>query len=127
MSGLTLVPAQVCAWLCGPPQGPSTPFATPELIVYDTLRVVAIAAATGAAVAAVLMVMRPAGVAGQRIRVLASMGLLVAALTVEVEHFGDYANWRLIVILVSSMAMAWGNYAALRYERPPEQTWRGQT
>jgi hypothetical protein len=37
----------------------------------------------------------------------------------EVEHLGDYANWRLYVGLIASVSSAWGSWAYFKYENPP--------
>lgn len=120
MSATTTSPTGICPWLCGPPQGPSTPFGNPELVVYDSLRVVCITAAVIIVGVAVFVVARRGRPIGQKVRYAASAGLAVIPVSVEIEHFGDYANWRLITALVALMAMAWGNYAGVRYEGPTQ-------
>lgn len=113
-----------CAWLCGPPQGPSTPFATPELAVLDALRVVAIAAAAAVLLSTVLLLIRHrTRTPGQRARFIASAGLALVAASVEYEHLGDLGNWRLIIGLMSLMALAWGNWSALLMESPTLPRW----
>lgn len=112
-----------CAWLCGPPQGPSTPFATPELAVLDSLRMVCFASAAVALAFTVVMVVRNVCTSGQRVRFIATAGLIVYAALTELEHLGDLANIRLIIGLMSLMALAWGNFSALRLETPTQPHW----
>lgn len=111
-----------CAWLCGPPPGPSTPFATPGLAVLDSVRVAAWVAAAVAVGLTVLLVRR-ACTAGQIVRFTASAGLAVVAADVEVEHLGDLGNWRLIVGFMSLAALAWGNWSAYAMESPAQPRW----
>jgi hypothetical protein len=128
MPGLTMAPTMVpvsCAWLCGPPQGPSDPFGSPALIVYDTMRLICIALATIAVLLTGVYLLRRPTVPGQQARFLTSAGFAIVAVSVEVEHFGDYANWRLILVFICSAGAAWGNYSALRMESPPTPGWHG--
>jgi hypothetical protein len=127
MRGLTLADpaaAPACSWLCGPPQGPSTPFGAPRLVVFDSLRVICVVAAVVAAALAVA-ILRRRMVPGQRSRFLALTGFSAVVIGVEIEHLGDDANWRLIVAIASTLAAAWGNYSAYRMEAPAKSDWRG--
>lgn len=110
-------------WFGTPPQGPSDPFGNPTLVVYDSMRVSCIAAVAVSTVFALVLVLRRPGTVGQRIRLASQTGFAIAAATIEIEHFGDYANMRLIFILLVSVAAAWGNYLGVRYEAPPSPTW----
>lgn len=111
-----------CAWLCGPPSGPSTPFGTPGLDVLDSLRVAVMVAAAVAVVLTVVLVRR-ACTAGQIVRFTSSAGLAVVAAATEVEHLGDDGNWRLIVAFMSLTALAWGNWSAFAMEAPAQPHW----
>lgn len=104
-------------WFGGPPEGPSDPFGGPALVVYDTMRVLSLTAVAVSIVFAIVLIARPYSAVGQRIRFVSQAGLAVIAASVEIEHFGDYANFRLIFVLLVTVAAAWGNFLAVRYEK----------
>lgn len=99
------------------PQGPDTPFAWPNLLFIDILRVVvcvaAIATILGTPV--VLTIMKTLG---QRVRIIGCTGLTIVAALTEYHHIGDYTNWRFALNLICSIAVLWGYWSALRYESP---------
>lgn len=119
--------AEACPWLCEPPTGPSHPFGDSALIVFDTLRIVCFVSAAVALVLTVIIVAGGARATGQKVRFVAFLGLGLVAVLTEVEHFGDYANLRLVVATASLMSMAWGCYAAIRFESPAKPRWHGKT
>lgn len=107
-------------WLCRTPTGPSQPFSG-DVIFYDLLRIVTVAAIAVTVVFSLyLVVTRRTGAIGQAVRFLGASGLAIYAAAGTVEHFGDAANWRLIILVPSTLAMAWGVYAAVFLERPAQ-------
>ena len=47
------------------------------------------------------------------------MGVLsIITASVEIEHLGDYANWRLGVAFFAVAAAAWGYWSFTMYELP---------
>lgn len=101
------------------PEGPGTPFGTPGLIVIDSLRLLVIV------LGLVNLVLKPwlfrrCCAPGQFAR-FATIGMLaVVAMSIEVEHLGDFANWRLFFLLVAMIVNTWANYSFLRYEEPSQ-------
>lgn len=101
------------------PLGPGTPFGTPALIVFDCLRLAVIV------LGLVNLGLKPwlfrrCAAPGQMAR-MAALGMLsVVAMTIEIEHLGDYPNWRLFFALVAMIVNTWGNYSFLRYEAPSQ-------
>jgi hypothetical protein len=106
-------------WFGPPPTGPNTPFGDPILDVFDSLRLLCFIASAVAVVFAVVLIARERGAVGQRTRLVASTLLVIGAAMTEAYRFGDYANLRLVVAVIASMALAWGNYLGIRYECPP--------
>lgn len=111
-------------WLSGfqvpiAPDGPGTPFGSPILCVIDSLRLIVLI------LGLLNLCMKPwlfhrCKTPGQMVR-FACLGLLaVVAMTVELEHLGDTANWRLFLVLVAMIMNTWGNYSFLRYEIPTQ-------
>lgn len=101
------------------PEGPGTPFATPGLIFIDSLRVLVVVLV----IACLCMkpwMFKKACTPGQIIRFIVIAMLSVVGMTIELEHIGDYANWRLFFVLVAMILNTWGNYSFLRYETPGE-------
>lgn len=119
--------AEACPWLCEPPLGPSRPFGDAALIVFDTLRIVCFVSAAAALVLTTIIVFRSDRATGQKVRFLSFLGLGLVAVLTEVEHFGDYANLRLVIATASLMSMAWGCYSAIRFESPAKPNWHGKT
>jgi hypothetical protein len=106
-------------WFGPPPTGPGVPFGNPSLCVFDSLRVLCFVAGAAGIVFAYMLIRRPNGAIGQRIRLLSEIGLIVYAMITEFWRFGDYANLRLVLAVVVTVAAAGGNYLGLRYENPP--------
>jgi hypothetical protein len=101
------------------PDGPSTPFATPGLIVLDSIRVIVILVSLAYAVTVPTIAYRADGAIGQSLRHLGSSLLALGAAGTEFEHLGDYANYRLALFFAAAVFMGWGLYAMFKYEDPP--------
>jgi hypothetical protein len=111
-------------WFGGPPQGPSIPFGNVTLAVFDSMRLICLALVAVSVALAVVLIVRRCGAVGQRIRLVSQAGLAVLVASIEVEHFGDYANLRLVAVLLVTLGAAWGNYLGVRYEAPAQPDWR---
>lgn len=101
------------------PEGPRTPFGAPDLSVYDSLRVV-IFALTTFTIITTFIIIKNSVTLGQVSRIVGATGLCIVSSLTELNHLGDYANWRLGLNLVFSVAISWGYWAAVRYELPSE-------
>jgi hypothetical protein len=101
------------------PEGPGTPFGTPGLIVFDSLRVLVFVLGL-LNLALKPWLFRRCDAPGQVARIAALGMLSVVGMSVELEHLGDYANWRLFFVLVAMVINTWGNYSLLRYEAPAQ-------
>jgi hypothetical protein len=88
-----------------------------DLIVYDTVRVIVVVAALVALVLTPWAV-RHAKAAGQRIRLSTMAAACVVISSIEIEHFGDDANWRLGVSVAVNIMTVWGLVTFLRREEP---------
>jgi hypothetical protein len=106
-------------WFGPPPTGPGAPFGNPSLIVFDSLRVLVGAVGVVGITFAWALIRRPNGAIGQRIRLFAETGMIFYAMITEAWRIGDYANLRLMLAVVVTVAAAWGNYLGVRYENPP--------
>lgn len=102
-----------------PPDGPSTPFGTTGLIVLDSIRVLIMVlgflTALGTPHAMIV-----SHTIGQKARLGATALFILAAISTEYNHLGDYGHWRLLVHLFAASFAAWGVWALLRWERPSE-------
>lgn len=85
--------------------------------MYDTMRILSMAAVAVAVVLAIALIARPYSAVGQRVRLVSQAGLALIVASIEVEHFGDYANLRLVFVVLVTSAAAWGNFLAVRYEK----------
>jgi hypothetical protein len=110
-------------WFSGPPQGPGVPFGNATLAAFDSIRLICLALVAVAVVFTVLLIARRDGAIGQRIRLFSQAGLAILVASIEVEHFGDYANLRLVAVLLITLGAAWGNYLGVRYEAPAQPDW----
>jgi hypothetical protein len=113
----------IFTWLGDPPQGPGVPFGNAALVVFDSMRLICLALVAVSVVFAILLIARSDGAIGQRIRLFSQAGLAILVASIVVEHFGDYANLRLIAILLVTLGAAWGNYLGVRYEAPAQPDW----
>lgn len=98
------------------PDGPSTPFGTPALILYDTMRMICWIFA-GFCAAYMPRAIMLAKLPGQRVRFLGQALFAVVAVATEVDHFGDTANYRLVVNAVALGLCAWGLWSFFREQR----------
>jgi hypothetical protein len=110
-------------WFGGPPQGPGVPFGNATLAVFDSMRLLCIALVAISVIFAVVLITRRCGAVGQRIRLASQAGLAALVASIEVEHFGDYANLRLVAVLLVTLGAAWGNYLGVRYEALAQPDW----
>jgi hypothetical protein len=110
-------------WFGDPPQGPGVPFGNAALVVFDSMRLICLAFVAISVVFAIMLVARSDGAVGQRIRFASQAGLAILVASIEVEHFGDYANLRLIAVLLITLGAAWGNYLGIRYEALAQPDW----
>lgn len=114
------MPQHTFCWNCwNPPAGPGTPFEG-MLILPDTLRAVAITLAAAGIVLLTVSIRRAANFSKQmRFGSLLLFSLLTAS--IEIEHLGDMANWRLGVVLI---ALIWQTLAVIAFlrESTPSQT-----
>jgi hypothetical protein len=110
-------------WFGGPPQGPGVPFGNATLVVFDSMRLACLALTAVSVAFAVVLIARTDGAIGQRIRLFSQVGLAILVATIEIEHFGDYANLRLVAVLLVSLGAAWGNYLGARYEALAQPDW----
>jgi hypothetical protein len=112
-------PFHMLGGLLDAPDGPSTPFATPALILLDSIRVVIILVSIAYAVTVPTIAYRSDGAIGQTLRHLGSSLLALGAAITELEHMGDYANIRIALFFAAAVFMGWGLYAMFKYEEPP--------
>ena len=106
-----------CPWLCATPDGPDTPFEWPVYLVVDLLRLLITAGAL-VLIAVSVWAIRRSTTAGQKIRFLAVIALLVSIIGTELGHLGDAPHWRFLVNLTGIVLMAWGYYQHLFREMP---------
>ena len=100
-------------WTCWfPPPGPSTPFQG-ALVLPDTLRVVALALIV-VGVAMTLLSMTVVDNFPQRMRFMCLVLFSVLVASIQVEHLGDTANWRLMLSFIAVLWQALSVGAFLR-------------
>jgi hypothetical protein len=102
------------------PDYPSTPFAE-ALIVFDSMRLLVLAMCVFILIQSIGAMFTHGGNLGQKARLIG--GALVFFFYVggtEIEHFGDYANWRLYIGFLTAVAMSWGMWSYYKWERPSE-------
>jgi hypothetical protein len=102
-----------------PPNGPSTPFASTGLFVIDSIRVFIVVLGLFA-IFLTPRAMIMSHTIGQKARLGATALFIIAAISTEYNHFGDYGHWRLLAHLFAAAFAAWGVWALLRWERPSE-------
>lgn len=115
----------LCPWLCGGPSYPSTPFVGPVFAVVDTLRILIAVAAAGLLVASVWAI-RKAVTRGQKCRFLYVVGTAIVMIGTEIQHLGDWPNWRFLVSLVTVTVGSYGIYQHLFHEIPARDRPPGQ-
>lgn len=116
------------------PNGPGTPFGSPILVLFDTLRFLCIVSCL------VTLAMTPKvyhllNTSGQRARVHALILFMLQGITTESEHLGDYASARLAFNLAAAGWALYGmwqmrrEYPAKRrrtkYDPPPTDDYLG--
>lgn len=99
-----------CDTLLCAPDGPSSPFGDPYLLIIDSVRLGTIILAAVVVCLSVVAMRRLDNPQGTRFLSLAVFAL-VACLT-EIDHFGDYASYRLLLNVV---ACALGVYGTWHY------------
>lgn len=105
-----------CPLVCNP-HGPGTPFASPLLVVLDSLRVLC-ALGGLAIVIALLRSIRWANTPGQRSRLVA-LGLFgLVVVNTEAVHLGDYPSIRLPLTLAAVAFSVHGMWSIFRQEAP---------
>lgn len=107
----------MCPWLCGGPDYPSTPFAWPVFAIIDTLRVFITLGAL-AILALSFWAIRKAIIRGQRCRFLYTAGTAAIMIGTEIAHLGDWPHWRFLVSLVIVPIGLYGIHQHLFHERP---------
>jgi hypothetical protein len=113
----TLGAVEICPWLCGGPDTPTTPFLGAVFLVIDSFRVlIAVGAAT--LIVASVWAIRKADTRGQKCRFLYVSGTALIMAGTEVQHLGDVPNWRFLVSLVTVAIGAYGVYQHLFRELP---------
>lgn len=106
--------ASPCFLACSP-EGPSTPFGTPVLAVFDALRALCMIAGLVVIVVTPTVVLR-AGHWGQAMRFAALCAFCLVAVDTRMEHFGDYPSVRLLVDLLGTAAALLGIWSFFRSE-----------
>ena len=104
-----------CPALCSA-DGPSTPFASPLLIAADVIRLLVIVLAF-VCIVSTPKVMHDAYSQGQRMRFLGICLFIITAATTEMEHFGDYPSYRLVLNLIGSVVTVYGTLQFRREAR----------
>jgi hypothetical protein len=104
-----------CPVLCNP-DGPHTPFGSPLLALFDTVRVVAILAGLWVIVQ-IPTAMRRCVTNAQRARFVALGLWAMAVITTESEHLGDVAGIRL-ALNVAAVGYALYGLRGFRTETP---------
>jgi hypothetical protein len=106
------------ALVCSP-DGPGTPFGTPLIALFDTIRVVCVLAAL-ATIGFTLPAYPKMSSGGQRARMVALLLFTLQAITTESEHIGDYASLRLGFNLAAVLYGLYGIWQ-LRREEPAQR------
>ncbi len=106
-------PSEGFCWTCWlPPAGPDTPFKD-TLVVWDSFRILALVMCLTLIVMCAVSMYRSRN-RPQRTRFLTILLLTGLAASIQVEHLGDTANWRLLATLA---ALSLGNTSVLQYLR----------
>lgn len=117
--------SDVCPFLCGGPDYPSTPFEWPVFAVADTLRILIAVAAVVLLVASTRAI--PASLTkGQKCRFLYVVGTSLVMFGTEIQHLGDWPNWRFLVSLVTVVIGLYGIWQHLFHELPARERPPGQ-
>jgi hypothetical protein len=108
-----------------PAAGSVVPFGNATLAVFDSMRLICLALVAVSVVFAVVLIARSdAAQWGSGSGSSRRPGSRSSWRAIEVEHFGDYANLRLVAVLLVTLGAAWGNYLGVRYEAPAQPDWR---
>lgn len=100
----------------GAPDGPNSPFGT-DVWVFDVIRCSVLGLAAICLVLTVLAVWKSYSLA-QAFRLTTTALMIIIIASIEGEHFGDYANWRLGMSELALLGSTWGMWAYLRFELP---------
>ena len=98
------------------PNGPGTPFGA-GVWMFDILRLLTILCLL-TVFATTPFAMAKSVTLGQRARLLGTAVILTGIFGTELDHFGDYAHYRLYVFFFGSAMLAWGSWSMFRYEQP---------
>jgi hypothetical protein len=98
------------------PDGPNTPFGE-GVWMFDVLRLVTLLCLVGIFVVTPFCMARSVTL-GQTARLLGAAIILGGAFGTELDHFGDYAHYRLYVNFFGSVVSAWGYWSFFRFEAP---------
>ena len=102
------------------PEGPSTPFVG-DLLVFDSMRLVVLAMCVVILILSIGAAFDKHGTLGQKARLIAGASVFFFYVGgTEIEHLGDYANWRLYIGFLTAAAMTWGMWSYYKFERPAE-------
>jgi len=101
------------------PDGPNT-FMGDGVQLFDLLRLLIFAACGAIAYYTFKAANEPTSTVGNKLRLFGVMIVFILYVAgTEIEHLGDYANWRLFVGFLASVSTAWGSWAYFKYESPP--------
>jgi hypothetical protein len=103
-----------------PPQGPSDPFGNGMLAVLDSVRVISIVCGVYVLIIGIVAIYYTHNW-NQKLRFGSIVLYAVVAALTELEHLGDYANWRLIISTMASIWAATAMTAYVRFESPEDR------
>lgn len=112
-SGLS---GELCYAICAP-DGPSTPFALPDIVWIDSLRLLVMVMGVVLIVVTPRLVLR-AEALGQQMRLAGQGFFALIVIGTEVGHLGDDMHYRLVLSLLGISLLLWGAWR-MRYEVPP--------
>lgn len=97
---------------------PDVPFGPWPVWGFDLVRVVVFLLGSGGVILTYVALAEQAHGApwGQQTRWLAGLLFTVSVLGTEIEHFGDYASWRLVVNLIAVTLNLGGLWSFLHHE-----------
>jgi hypothetical protein len=97
---------QRCYAMCAP-EGPNEPFAQPVLIWLDGFRILVMIMGVLLVVWTPSLILQARAV-GQQARLLGQGIFSLIVIGTEVDHIGDYANYRLFLSFLGIAIMLWG-------------------
>lgn len=102
------------------PDGPDLPFGDPILAILDAIRVLLVFVPAAINVFAVPYVLATREMARGQISRFSGLALLsAAAFGTELDHFGDYANYRLALHAIGVSLLSWGVFRMILSTRSP--------